>query len=119
MIQIDDLRGLREMQIGLIPHPFRGVSQNDLFLRPVPPPPPSFRIEPTTEFLGSLDSTHIRGGVFISYRIAFLVHRGLRKYATDLRFPGVSGLAVLFPRTSLGFLTYDGNTRAVHLHIED
>src|SRR6516162_8628150 len=126
MIQIDDLRGLREMHIGgrapeaqLVPYPFRAVSQNDPFLRAAPSPPPSFRIEPAAEFLGSLDSAHIGGRVFVSYGIPFLVHRRLRKYATDLCLPGMPRLTVLFARTSFGFLTYDGNTCAVHLHVED
>ena len=98
MIQIDDLRGLGEMQIGLVPYPFRAVSQNDSFLRPAPSPPPSFRIEPAAEFLGSLNGTYIRGRAFVTYGIPFLVQRRLRKYATDLRFPGMRGLAVLFAR---------------------
>src|SRR5207302_8560675 len=119
MIEIDDLRGLGEMQIGLIPYPCLGVCQNDLFLRTAPTPPPSFRIKATPEFLRSLNGAHVGGRIFVPDGIPFLVHRGLREHAAQFHFPGVSGLAVLFPRTSFGFFAYDRNTCAIHLHVED
>src|SRR5262249_5815556 len=79
----------------------------------------SFRIEPPPEFLRRLNNAHIRGRVFVSYRIPFLIYRRLRKYATDLRFPGMPGLAVLSPDTSFDFFPHHENTRAIHLHVED
>src|SRR6202041_407522 len=119
MKEIDDLDGSREVEIGLIPDPFSSVSRHDGLVRPCLPPLPSFGIETATEWLTALDGAYIAGRGLIPYRIALFIDGGLREYAAQLGLTGVGGLAVLFASTAFSFLFHYGNTRAIHLHIQN
>src|ERR1700735_1449623 len=117
MIEIDDLSGIRKVQVRLIPNPFSSVPPPHFFLRSRPTPLPGFGIETTTEFLTALDRTHIAGRSFVPYGIALLIHCRLREYTPQFGLARVGRLAILFANAAFTFLAHHGNAGAIHLHI--
>ena len=69
--------------------------------------------------LTALDGADIAARNVISYRIALFVDGALRQYPAQLGLASAGGLAVLFAGTAFDFLFHYGNTRAIHLHIQN
>src|ERR1700685_4503242 len=119
MIEIDDLSGIRKVQVRLIPNPFGSVPQHHFFLRSRPTPLPGFGIETTTEFLTVLDRSYIAGRSFVPYGIALLIHCRLREYTPPFGLARVGRLALLCADPAFTLLAHYGNAGAIHLHIQN
>src|SRR5215471_12097420 len=94
VVEVDNFDRTGKVQVGQIPDPFRPVAHHYPHRGPAPTPCPGFQEKPFTEFFGGLDSTGIRGRIRIAEGIALLVPMGLGEHTTQLRFAGMSRLAL-------------------------
>src|SRR5512146_3059264 len=94
VIEIDNLDGAGEVQLGQIPDPLGSVAHDDFLLCAAPATIPSFQIDPLAELFGGFDGAHVGGGVRITDGIALLIPLGLSEHTAQLGFPCMGWLAL-------------------------
>ena len=119
LIEVDNFDGPREGLGGQIPDPFRPVAHHDLQVSAVPSARPRFAEKAGAELLGGFDAAGIRGGIGSTDGIALLLPSRLSEDAAQLHFPRMRGSALDFALPTCGLLFHHGNSRPIHLYIED
>jgi len=89
VIEIDDLKRARKMQVGKIPDPFGAVADDNFLLRATPAALMGLQVDSFAKLFGVLDGASVGGGIGIADGVARFVPRGLSEYASELDFPGV------------------------------
>src|SRR5258708_11992339 len=97
VVEIDNLRDARKVQVDKIPNPFGAVANHDLLECAAPATSPSFRIDSPAKLFRTLDGSGIRGGIGIADWIAFLIPLRLGDHASHLDFPLMDRLAPALP----------------------
>src|SRR5450631_1070804 len=94
MIKIHDLNGAGKVLVGQIPDPDGSVAEDHFEFGPLPSSAPSFAIDAVAELFGGFDGTHIGGGIGVADGPSFVVHGGLREYATEFTLARAGTLAL-------------------------
>src|SRR5271157_6325479 len=92
VVKIDNVKGARKVQSGQIPNPFGSVAHHHLPERPAPAPFPGFPIKAWAELFGAFDGAGIGRRSGSADRVALLIPRRLRKYASPFDFPRMGRL---------------------------
>src|SRR5258708_33787331 len=93
VVEIDNLRDARKVQVDKIPNPFGAVANHDLLECAAPATSPSLRIDSPAKLFRALDRSGIRGGIGIADGIALLIPPRLGEDASQFDFPSMARLA--------------------------
>src|SRR5260370_17004927 len=93
VVEIDNLRDARKVQVDKIPNPFGAVANHDLLECATPATSPSFRIDSPAKLFRTLDGSGIRGGIGIADWIAFLIPLRLGEDPSQFYFPTMGPFA--------------------------
>src|SRR5260370_17584383 len=119
VVEIDNLRDARKVQVDKIPNPFGAVANHDLLKCATPATSPSFRIDSPAKLFRTLDGSGIRGGIGIADCIAFLIPLRLAEDASQFYFPSMVWLAGPLALPPDPLFLHHPNSRPIHLHVQD
>src|SRR5260370_31230786 len=119
VVEIDNLRDARKVQVDKIPNPFGAVANPDLLECATPATSPSFRIDSPAKLFRTLDGSGIRGGIGIADWIAFLIPLRLGEDASQFYFPSMGRFAGALALPTDRLFLHNQNSRPIIMHVQD